>query len=80
MTRLQKIKTRLKSWNKEVFGDLRLIESALQKRLKELDREEGSGNWSDDLRQERMDLKKELNEILVKQEILILVKQEILVM
>ena len=77
MTRLQKIKPRLKSWNKEVFGDLRLIESALHNRLRELDREEWLDNWSEALRHERVDLKKELNEILVKQEVLVKQKMKI---
>ena len=47
MTKLQKIKPLLKNWNKEVFRDLRLIEAALNNRLKELDNLEGSENWSE---------------------------------
>ena len=44
MLKLQKIISFLKKWNTEVFGDLRLLEAALNNRLKELDRLEGSGN------------------------------------
>ena len=77
MKRLQKIKSRLKIWNKEVFGDLRLMEATLNDRLKELDRFESSGNWSDNLRDERVNLKKELNGILVKQEIMVKQKLKI---
>ena len=60
MVRLQEIKPRLKSWNNNVFGDLRMIEAALHSKLKELDREECSANWSDDLRQERVKLKQDI--------------------
>ena len=42
--RLQKIKQCVKKWNNGVFGDLRMIEAGLYNRLKELDREESSGN------------------------------------
>ena len=67
----------MKSWNKDVFGDLRLTKLALHNRLKELDREESSSNWSDELRKERVNLKKELNGILVKKEILVRQKMKI---
>ena len=77
MKRLQEIKPRLKNWNKDVFGDLRLFEAALHDRLKELDRLESSGNWSGDLRQERVNVKKELNGILVKKEIMVRQKLKI---
>ena len=46
-----------------------MIEATLYNRLKELDRIESLGNWSEDLRGEKENLKKELNEILVKREI-----------
>lgn len=71
MTRLRKIKPLLKIWNKDVFGDLGVIEAALLNRLKELDRTESSGNWSDGLSGERENLKNELNGILLKREILV---------
>ena len=77
MKRLQEIKTRLNNWNKDVFGDLRLIEATLQNRLKELDRLESSGNWSKDVRQEKVNLKKEFNGILVKKEIMVRQKLKI---
>ena len=67
MLRLQKIKPLLNNWNTEVFGDLRF--TALNNRLKKLDRLEGLGNWSVEYKGERETLKKKLNEILVKKEI-----------
>ena len=69
MKRLQKIKPCLKEWNTDVFGDLRLMEAGLHHRLKELDMLESSATWSEELREEREKLKKELNDILVKREI-----------
>ena len=54
---------------KEVFGDLRLIEAAVANRLKELDRLEGSGIWSEVHKGERESMKKELSELTVKKEI-----------
>ena len=69
MVKLQNIKPLLKKWNTKVFGDSRLLEVALYNRLKELDRLEGLGNWSVQLKEDREALKKELNEILFKKEI-----------
>ena len=77
MTRLQKIKSRLKSWNTDVFGDLRMIEAAFHSRLQELDREECSGNWSEELRQERANLKQDLNEVSAKHDIMVRQKMKI---
>ena len=69
MKRLQIIKHRVKQWNTNVFGDLRLIEAGMYNRLKDLDREESSGNWTEELRVERETLKKEFHDIMVKKEI-----------
>ena len=70
MKRLQRIKTHLKRWNSEVFGDMRLIEGGMYNRLKELDRLETDENWNEELREERVNLKKELHDIMVKKEIM----------
>ena len=70
MKRLQKIKQHLKEWNNDVFGDLRMLEVGLYNRLKELDKMESEENWNEELRGERVTLKKELNDIMVKKEIL----------
>ena len=51
MKNLQRIKTHLKKWNSEVFGDMRLIEVGLYSRLKELDRLETEENWNEELRE-----------------------------
>ena len=77
MMRLRKIKPLLKNNNKDVFGDLRLIEATLLNRLKELDRTKSSGNWSDGLREESENLKKELNELPLKKDILVEQKMKI---
>ena len=69
MMKLQKIKPRLKNWNKEVSGDLRLIEATLNNRLKELDSSEVSGDWTDKHRRERETLKRDLIDIMIKKEI-----------
>ena len=69
MVKLPKIKPSLKKWITEVLGDLRLMEVALNNKLKELDRLERSENWSVQYKEEMEALKKELNEILVKKEI-----------
>ena len=70
MKRLQKIKSYLKKWNNDVFGDTELIEAGIYNRLKELDRFETEAIWNEDLRRERVNLKKELHDITVKKEIM----------
>ena len=77
MRKLQEIKPQLKNWNKEIFGDLRLTEAALNSRLLELDSLEGSRNWIEDLKKEREILKKDLIDIMVKKEISIKQKLKI---
>ena len=66
MKKLKKLKPLLTTWNKEVFGDLRLIEAALTNRVKELDSLEGSENWNAENKAERERLKKELCELMIK--------------
>ena len=69
MSRLKKIKQCLKTWNREVFGDIRLMEVAFHNRIKELDLLESSEIWTEDLRKEREKLKKDLIDFQVKNEI-----------
>ena len=52
-----------------MYGDLRLIEAALNNRLKELDSLEVSGNWTADYKGEREILKRDLIDIMIKKEI-----------
>ena len=66
--KLKIIKSWSKNWNKKVFGDLRLLEAALNNRLKELNSLEGSGNWRLEYMEEREKLKKEFHDILIKKE------------
>ena len=77
MQRLQKIKPCLKKWNNDVFGDVRVIEAGLNNRLLELDTLESSANWNEDLRRERAMVKKELNDIMVKKEIVTMQKLKV---
>ncbi|PON51292.1 hypothetical protein PanWU01x14_217610, partial [Parasponia andersonii] len=68
MARLKQIRICLKKWNTEVFGDLRLLESALLKKVSALDVLEGSEDWNEQTREERVLLKSELHEILFKKD------------
>ena len=77
MKKLQKMKPLLKTWNTNMFGDLRLIEVALTNRLKDFDSLEGSENWSVENKEERERLKKELSKLLIKKEISIRQKLKI---
>ena len=77
MKRLQKIKPYLKKWNNDVLKDLRMIEAGLYNRLKELDRMESEENWNEDFRGGRVNLKKELNDIMVKKEIVTMQKLKV---
>ena len=51
-SKLKFIKGKVKSWNVEVFGDLRLKKHALLRRIKELDVLEYSGTWNNQLKEE----------------------------
>ena len=46
MTKLKIIKQKVKKWNAEVFGDLRLQKTSLIRKIKDLDVLESSGNWN----------------------------------
>ena len=50
LSKLRNVKGRVKQWNQEVFGDLRLKEATLTRRLKELDKTEASLQWDDTLK------------------------------
>ena len=46
MTNLKLLKGKLKKWNMEVFGDMRLKKQSLLRRIKELDALEASAMWA----------------------------------
>ena len=46
MTKLKLLKGKLKKWNMEVFGDMRLKKQSLLRRIKELDALEASAMWA----------------------------------
>ena len=68
MTKLKLIKEKVKKWNGEVFGDLRLQKQSLLKNIKEVDALESSGNWNNQLREERFIGRSKLENILLKEE------------
>ena len=53
MTKLKLIKGKLKNWNVEVFGDMRLEKQSLLRRIKELDVLEAFGAWNNQLKEDR---------------------------
>ena len=67
LSRLKSMKFLVKRWNLEIFGDLRMKEEDLNRRLVELDGLEGSSRWSGDLIEERKKIKRDLSELFVKE-------------
>ena len=68
MSKLKLIKEKVKSWNQEVFGDIRLLNQSLLKRIKELDVLEASGSWNNELKEERFTVKSHFERILIQEE------------
>ena len=77
MTKLKLIKEKVKKWNEEVFGDMRLHKQSLLRRLKELDFLESSGSWNNYLREERFTVKSKLERILFQEEKALRIKSKI---
>ena len=65
LSRLKSIKFLVKRWNSEIFGDLRMKEGELNRRLVELDELEGSSRWNRVLIEERKKIKRDLSELLL---------------
>ncbi|PON85096.1 hypothetical protein TorRG33x02_190700, partial [Trema orientale] len=74
--KLKSIKEKLKTWNMEVFGDVRVAKNSLCRRIKVLDALEGSISWNNQLRQERYAMKCELEELILKEERTLRLKSE----
>ncbi|PON85440.1 hypothetical protein TorRG33x02_187200 [Trema orientale] len=74
--KLKIIKEKLKRWNVDVFRDVRMIKESLCRRARELDALKGSGRWNDQLIQERLVVKCELEEIIFKEEIALCMKSK----
>ena len=68
MMKLKSIKDKVKIWNGEVFGDLRLQKQSLLRKIKDLDVLESSGNWNNQLREERFRDRGLLEKILLEEE------------
>ena len=68
MNKLKHIKERVKIWKVEVFGDSRLQQQSLVRRIKELDALEHSGNWNNQLKEERFLARTSLEKMLLEEE------------
>ena len=67
-SKLKIIKNLVKRWHLEVFGDLRLKEGDLNRRLVELDGLEGTSRWNENFIEERKRIKRDLMELLIVKE------------
>ena len=68
MKKLKFVKSKLKEWNKGVFGDLRKGKSTITLDIERIERLEQEGNLSQDLIALRNLRRKELEEVLLKEE------------
>ena len=68
MSKLVEVKNDIKKWNKEVFGDVRLEKIAVLSKIGELDALEASGNMGESDRRQRGELRKRLEELILKEE------------
>ena len=68
MKKLRFVKDKLKVWNKEVFGDLRVRKGIILKEIEEIDKEELEGSSSLSLLSKKVQLKNELEEIILREE------------
>ena len=69
MRKLKFIKSKLKEWNTRVFGDLRERKKHILMDLGRIDRIEQEGNLTLDLVSERTLRRKELEDLLLKEEV-----------
>ena len=69
MRKLKFVKFKLKGWNKGVFGDLRERKSTIILYIERIDRLEQEGNLSQDLIALRSLRRKELGDVLLKEEV-----------
>ena len=72
--KLKKLKTELKIWNKEVFGDVNLASEELQRRINELDTRDDDNGLEESEREERRSLLADLNKAIFKQETVVFQK------
>ena len=68
MKKLRNLRHKLYSWNKVVFGDLRVKKMKFEKRIKEIDNLEGSTGWNLNLQEERSRVKSDWYELIIKEE------------
>ena len=68
LSRLKCIKFLLKRWIVESFGDLRMKEVDLNRRLAKLDKLEGTSRWNGNFMEERKRIKRDLSELLLVKE------------
>ena len=69
MKKLKFVKSKLKGWNKGVFGDLRKMKSTITLDIERIERLEQEGNLNQDLIALRNLRRKVLGEVLLKEEV-----------
>lgn len=69
MENLKKVKGKIKIWNKESIGDLKLPKGDILSKIQFMDSKEEGGGISENERKERMLLKNNLVEIIFKEAI-----------
>ena len=77
LSKLKFIEGKVKQWNEEVFGDLRLQKQSLIRRIKELDGLEYSGIWNNELKEEWLTVKGKLERILIQEKRALCLKSRI---
>lgn len=66
--KLEQVKHKLKAWNKEVFGDVRVVKGQTLKRIQEID-EKARGVLGDGLIVEKRELREKFGDLVLKEEI-----------
>ena len=77
LSKLKIIKGKVKKWNEEVFGDMRLQKQSMLRRIKELDGLECSGLWNNELKDERWTVKSKLERLIIQEERALRMKSKI---
>lgn len=67
MGKLRALEGTLKTWNREVFGDVKIKKKEIPKRIEEIDLKEGEGLMDPALREERDTLRGEYAEVIRKE-------------
>ena len=63
------MKHKIKSWNKEIFGDVRVKKGKILERIQEIDEVEVRGILEDELKNEILELRERFGDLVYKEEI-----------